>query len=128
MPFYTINIGFFLLFQTVLRIFLIIFDKLYIFVLNIRPEWKKMRNRYLDLQKKKMKEFKQYLNRQRFAPRGYDKNLRKINVEIPQIKDEPKEKLEFVSGVIVKVKLPEPIIDAKKIKVSNGRENIGSQC
>ncbi|CAG9854708.1 unnamed protein product [Phyllotreta striolata] len=85
-----------------------------------KPEWKKMRNRYLDLQKKKMKEFKQYLNRQKYSQRNYDKSRKQQQTDVAQFKEEPKEnsapKLEFLPGVIVKLKLPEPVIDIKKFK------------
>ncbi|XP_072375387.1 la-related protein 7 [Diabrotica undecimpunctata] len=85
-----------------------------------KPEWKKMRNRYLDLQKKKMKEFKQYLNKPKFSQK-HDK-FKKGNIDNQQSsqeenqKEEPNVKLTFLRGVIVKVALPEPVIDAKKIK------------
>ncbi|XP_018567612.1 la-related protein 7 [Anoplophora glabripennis] len=76
-----------------------------------KKEWKKMRNRYLDLQRKNMKEFKQYLHKQNFTQnvtnnQDIDKNSEK---EIPP-------KLEYVPGVIVKLVLPEPCSDVKKLK------------
>ncbi|CAG9824166.1 unnamed protein product [Phaedon cochleariae] len=84
-----------------------------------KQEWKKMRNRYLDLQRKKMKEFKTHLNRQRFSQKNYDRQ--KLNKEdSSQPSDEtPKEdvaKLEFVPGVIIKMILNEPYMDSKKLK------------
>nr|XP_023015015.1 la-related protein 7 [Leptinotarsa decemlineata] len=84
-------------------------------------EWKKMRNRYLDLQRKKMREFKQYLNRQKFSAKGHirTKALKEeagqLVEEMPQREEEPV-KLEYVPGVIVKLKLAEPCMDAKKLK------------
>lgn len=87
-----------------------------------KQEWKKLRNRYLDLQKKKMKEFKQYLNRQKFSQKNYDK--KKSQPEEKDVKDskeneeviEEVKKLSYIPGVIVKLKLPEPCIDVKKLK------------
>lgn len=71
-----------------------------------------MRNRYLDLQRKTMKEFKQYLHKQNFTQnitnnQEVDKNSEK----------EISPKLEFIPGVIVKLILPEPCTDVKKLKV-----------
>ncbi|CAH0548128.1 unnamed protein product [Brassicogethes aeneus] len=79
-----------------------------------KKEWKKMRNKYLDLQKKKMKEFKQYLNRNRFSQRTFKKteNLEIIENEETGLAT----KLEYQPGLIVKVKLPEVCDDLKKLK------------
>lgn len=86
----------------------------------LKPEWKKMRNRYLDLQKKQMREFKQYLHKQKYNQRNFDAP-KKSSAENPDnlqenVKTEETTKIEFVKGVIVKVKLSEPVVDAKKIK------------
>lgn len=81
-----------------------------------------MRNRYLDLQKKKMKQYKQYLNRIKYGQKCFDKLKKTSDIEeiklIEETKTtEEKNKLEFIPGVIVKVKLPEPCFDVKKLKV-----------
>ncbi|XP_057670952.1 la-related protein 7 [Diorhabda carinulata] len=86
----------------------------------LKPEWKKMRNRYLDLQKKQMREFKQYLHKQKYNQRNFDgpKKNYSENTDNSQenIKNDETTKVEFVKGVIVKVKLPETVVDTKKIK------------
>ncbi|VEN55461.1 unnamed protein product [Callosobruchus maculatus] len=73
-------------------------------------EWKKMRNRYLNLQRKKMKELKQYLHKQSYNDR------KKNSKEEHATKKISKDLEEFVPGIIVKMILPEPCLDAKKIK------------
>ncbi|KAG5893145.1 hypothetical protein JTB14_000409 [Gonioctena quinquepunctata] len=81
-------------------------------------EWKKMRNRYLDLQRKKMKEFKQYLNRQKYS-KSHDRPMKEEGgqfLEEPSPEVEEVVKLEYVSGVIVRIKLPEMCADPKKLK------------
>ncbi|KAJ8974616.1 hypothetical protein NQ317_019361 [Molorchus minor] len=76
-----------------------------------KKEWKKMRNQYLDLQKKKMKEFKHYLQKHN---KKFDK-VKKTAKEQNTV-EEAVPKLEFTPGVIVKIKLPEPCVDMKKLK------------
>lgn len=86
-------------------------DKTFILsVLLFRKEWKKLRNRYLDLQKKKMKQFKQYLYKQKRHQREPNKTDEVKNNEVVQ-------KLQFTPSVIVKLKLQEPADDVKKLKV-----------
>ncbi|KAJ8968768.1 hypothetical protein NQ314_002117 [Rhamnusium bicolor] len=85
-----------------------------------KREWKKMRNRYLDLQKKKMKEYKQ-LRRQKSNQKNLSDNSKKPREDYSQPVEEEKyievaTKLEFIAGVIVKLKLPEPCMDIKKLK------------
>lgn len=74
-----------------------------------------MRNRYLDLQRKKMKELKTYLHKSKFSRQNY---IPQENPEQPKSEEgiQKMEKLEFIPGVIVKVKLPEPCINLKKLK------------
>lgn len=78
-----------------------------------------MRNRYLDLQKKKMQEFKKHLYKARFSQANYEEKNKKsqeITEEVRPI-EESVPKLEFVAGVIVKVHLAEPLQDPKVVKV-----------
>ncbi|KAL1516922.1 hypothetical protein ABEB36_000753 [Hypothenemus hampei] len=81
-----------------------------------KKDWKKLRNHYLDLQRKKMSEFKQYLKRQKYSQKNADKNTETTE---HIIKDEVKSevaKLSYTPGVIVKVKLPDPCSDPKKLR------------
>ncbi|XP_066148052.1 la-related protein 7 [Euwallacea fornicatus] len=93
-----------------------------------KEEWKKLRNYYLNLQRKKMKEFKQYLKKQKHSKNPEKDTLDKDRVyqytgepyHIDTNKDEQIEekipKLDFTPGVIVKLKLSEPCVDVKKLK------------
>lgn len=73
-----------------------------------------MRNKYLNMQREKMRQLKQHLNRAKFSQK---------NTEQPEIKkDTPENKtLEFVPGVIVKMSLEEPCSEVKKTKVRSHR-------
>ncbi|KAJ8949990.1 hypothetical protein NQ318_002400 [Aromia moschata] len=86
-----------------------------------KKEWKKMRNRYLDLQKKKMKEFKYYLQKKKFNQKYNMPKKERDDTSTPTeeqliVKEEVPDKLEYVPGVIVKLSLPEPCLDLKKLK------------
>ncbi|XP_044270387.1 la-related protein 7-like [Tribolium madens] len=75
-----------------------------------KKEWKKMRNRYLDLQKKKMKEFKTHLLKAKFNQAKYEEKSK-----APTTKTELK-KEDYTKGLIVKIKLAEVSVDTKKLK------------
>ncbi|EFA00619.1 la-related protein 7 [Tribolium castaneum] len=75
-----------------------------------KKEWKKMRNRYLDLQKKKMKEFKKHLLKAKFNQPNYEQKSK-----TPTAKTELN-KEDFTKGLIVKIKLTEATLDIKKLK------------
>lgn len=86
-----------------------------------------MRNRYLDMQKKTMKELKMHLNRQKFNKR-YESNknsqttYRKGNVKIEDSKkngeNTNKTGTHLIPGSVVKISLLEPCEENKKLKVS----------
>jgi len=105
--------------------------------LNFRQEWKRLRNKYLNVQKKKMKCLKQFLSRTRFGRKshfhrkdqlqhtngqnqeeqvvhGDDSSEEKTSVE-QQSKDQPRFK--FSPGLIVHAVLDEPVVDVRKFKV-----------
>lgn len=110
-----------------------IFSSVLVFKLNVkqtylciicRLEWKKIRNRYLDNQKAKMKQLKQFLHKKRFTNHGEVKQKgeqRKLNGSGTNTNTTAKEKQEvpFTPGVIVKIQLSESSQDVKKIKVSS---------
>lgn len=106
--------------------------------LNFRQEWKRLRNKYLNVQKKKMQRLKQFLSRNRFDRNSqfYHKNQlqyangqnqeeqvvhgdgiseEKTSVE-RQSKDQPR--FTFSPGLIVRAVLDEPVVDVQKFKVS----------
>lgn len=77
-----------------------------------RKEWKKLRNRYLDMQRKAMRQLKQHLNRQRFAYAYKEEPKEPVNSATPK-------KPEVIeSGTIVKIQLCEPCYESKKLKVT----------
>ncbi|ERL88996.1 la-related protein 7 [Dendroctonus ponderosae] len=88
-----------------------------------KTEWKRLRNNYLNLQRKKMRELKLYLRQQKYGPNEQSPNFAdagetaehgndKIELETPT----EATKLAYVSGVIVKLKLLEQCSDVKKLK------------
>ena len=105
--------------------------------LNFRQEWKRLRNKYLNVQKKKMQCLKQYLSRNRFdrnsqfhnkdhlqhanghnqeeqVVRGDGSSEEKTSVK-RQSKDQPR--FTFSPGLIVHAVLDEPVVDVRKFKV-----------
>ncbi|GJQ83913.1 hypothetical protein Trydic_g19851 [Trypoxylus dichotomus] len=93
-----------------------IFRELGLQVLS-KPEWKKIRNRYLDNQKAKMKQLKQFLHRKKFINHADTKQkTEEKNTNGTATKEKRIEELTYVPGVIVKIRLLEPCQDAKKAK------------
>lgn len=74
-----------------------------------------MRNRYLDMQKKKMKELKQHLHRAKYARRVEDTHANPADTNGKPTEEEGP-KIEYTPNVIVKVRLSEPCHDIKKTK------------
>ncbi|KAB0792205.1 hypothetical protein PPYR_14164 [Photinus pyralis] len=78
-----------------------------------KKEWKKMRNRYLEMQRKTMSDLKRHLHKQRVA----DFHAQKPKPREQPRRDEPPKTVQaFTSGVIVKVALSEPCVESKKLK------------
>lgn len=93
-----------------------------------KNEWKKLRNQYLDMQKKKMKQLKMHLNKRKFSNK-YDNRLktmetppRLMEAENNALEDE---KLKFIPGVIVKFKPFDVNLDAKKLKTDLKSQTTG---
>ncbi|XP_022920209.2 la-related protein 7 [Onthophagus taurus] len=88
-----------------------------------KHEWKKMRNKYLNNQRDKMRQLKQYLYKKKFSTKLDETKLKKSpytwedSKEVPESVPENniKPKTDFIPGVIVKTKFPE-LYDQKKIK------------
>lgn len=74
-----------------------------------------MRNRYLDMQRKKMRELKQHLNRAKYARQVEDANTNAVDIKSKPAEHEGP-KTEYIPNVIVKVRLSEPCHDIKKTK------------
>lgn len=79
-----------------------------------KKEWKKLRNKYLDMQRKcvrqiRMNSRRQYMNENRFGS-----STEKSEPQTLEVKPEPCP--EFEPGLIVKIILDEPISDAKRFK------------
>jgi La-related protein 7 len=83
-----------------------------------KRDWKKLRNKYLELQRSKMKQLKQHMRRTR-RNQWSDRNKMEIEHEenVDNKKEKPSSSLEFTPGVIVKVELHEPCTDIKGFKV-----------
>ncbi|XP_021942889.1 la-related protein 7 isoform X3 [Zootermopsis nevadensis] len=102
-----------------------------------KREWKRLRNKYLDLQKAKMKCLKQYLNRNQWNRNShvhhhdqlhnangqnqgkddYGDGGSEIQSSVKQ-ETEKKPKFTFTPGVIVHALLDEPISEVRKFKVN----------
>ncbi|KAI9565467.1 hypothetical protein GHT06_009259 [Daphnia sinensis] len=79
-----------------------------------KKEWKKLRNKYLDMQRKcvrqiRMNSRRQYMNENRFGS-----SIENPEPQTVEVKPEPCP--EFEPGLIVKIILDEPISDAKRFK------------
>ncbi|XP_034944207.1 la-related protein 7 [Chelonus insularis] len=88
-----------------------------------KKEWKKIRNKYLQLQRNKMKQLKQHLKKTRWNQwNSYDRRENKMEVDDnikkeeqnPQISKPPK--FTFAEGLITKIELDEPCSSAKSFK------------
>ena len=98
-----------------------------------KKDWKQLRNKYLQLQRNKMKELKQHLRKARWNQWGGGSDRSKDKMEVEQA-EEIKEKIEtgtetagvsgskpkfsFTPGVIVKMHLDEPCSNPKSLKVA----------
>ncbi|CAK1549432.1 unnamed protein product [Leptosia nina] len=84
-----------------------------------KTEWKVLRNKYLNLQRKHMKELKQSLQEKRWysgIPAPAASSVEIENVNAARDLDRPKQPLERTSGVFVKEALLEPCLDVKLTK------------
>ncbi|CAH1408121.1 unnamed protein product [Nezara viridula] len=100
-----------------------------------KKDWKRLRNKYLNMQKEKMKQLKKhiYLARKK-AENSKQNGAFKKNDKAPQqteiikekeITEEKKGGSSFTEGLIVKVKFSEPAVEVKELK--NGlRKNHGA--
>ncbi|XP_012263610.2 la-related protein 7 [Athalia rosae] len=93
-----------------------------------KKDWKILRNKYLDLQRSKMKSLKAHLKRARWNQwNNYEKfresdKCKVVKEENIENRDEPKtqksaERFTFTPGVIVRVELDEPCTDTKSFKM-----------
>lgn len=77
-----------------------------------KSEWKKLRNRYLDMQRKTMNVVKQHVYKDKFARTYKDKDF--FEPEVPD--SEQVAIKQFTPGLIAKLTLTEPCMDNKKLK------------
>lgn len=80
-----------------------------------KKDWKRLRNKYLDLQRAKMKQLKQHLRKVKWNQWG-DRNRMETDAVDDTKKVNPASKLEYSPGLIVKVELNEPCVDPKSFK------------
>ncbi|XP_014616882.1 PREDICTED: la-related protein 7 [Polistes canadensis] len=86
-----------------------------------KKHWKHLRNKYLELQRSKMKQLKQHLKKTRDQWNNFDKTKSdKEEIEekekISNIDKTTMRSFSFTPGVIVKIKLDEPCTDARSLK------------
>lgn len=87
-----------------------------------KKDWKHLRNKYLELQRAKMKQLKQHLKKKRNQWFNYDRT--KADKEETEEKEKvsvvdktPVRSFSFTTGVIVKIELNEPCADPKGLKM-----------
>ncbi|KAL1122000.1 hypothetical protein AAG570_003408 [Ranatra chinensis] len=84
------------------------YDKAQIFISE--KDWKRLRNKYLNVQKDKMKLLKKHLSQQQFRA---DKHKEQLAQEKKTSSDIPSS---YTPGLVVKVGVHEPIVDVKRFK------------
>ncbi|XP_047368970.1 la-related protein 7 [Vespa velutina] len=93
-----------------------------------KKHWKYLRNKYLELQRSKMKQLKQHLKKTRNQWYNYDRT--KSDKEDTEEKEkisaiDKNPRLSFIPGVIVKIELNEPCTDPRSLKAElKGNNNI----
>ena len=91
-------------------------------VLQIMPrtEWKRLRNKYLNLQRKNMAHskmrLKQFYDQQKNKRFSNQEEFEVEKADQDEEDDESKPKIEFTVGIIVKFVVNDPIEDEKKVK------------
>lgn len=78
-----------------------------------RKEWKQLRNKYLNLQKQKMKKLKEQFHRNRFV----NPVCTPLTENTSETEQEPP-RFQFTPGAIVNIELHDIVSDVKKFKVS----------
>lgn len=86
-----------------------------------KREWKRLRNKYLDMQKAKMQQLKQHLKR---AMWNQWQNAEKIKIDKDETNKKNAEKKDaprfsYLPGLIVQIDMESPCIDPQNFKVSN---------
>uniref|UniRef100_A0A6V7L5J3 La-related protein 7 n=1 Tax=Bracon brevicornis TaxID=1563983 RepID=A0A6V7L5J3_9HYME len=87
-----------------------------------KKDWKKLRNKYLDLQKEKMKQLKQHLRKTRWTQYSTgDKRENKMEVEENNFEEKTNPvpavaRFSFSEGLIVKIELDEPCTNPKSFR------------
>ncbi|XP_015589916.1 la-related protein 7 [Cephus cinctus] len=94
-----------------------------------KKDWKRLRNRYLELQRSKMKSLKQHLRRARWNQwNSYEKN--KPDKEEVEEKGHLKventnQRFSYTPGVIVSIEMEEPCVDVQNFKMElKGNTNV----
>lgn len=83
-----------------------------------KKDWKKLRNKYLNMQRQTMQQLKQYLSKNKFQRYTSERNRTENDKQETQ-SSERASKLEFTPGVIVKIDLKVPWEDKSSFKVIN---------
>ncbi|OAD53835.1 La-related protein 7 [Eufriesea mexicana] len=94
-----------------------------------KKDWKYLRNKYLELQKSKMKQLKQHLKKTRWNQwSNYEKNKPEREENDEKIKMSKQNvtttcRFSFTPGVIVKIEMDKPCIDSKSLKMELKNNN-----
>ncbi|XP_012286644.1 la-related protein 7 [Orussus abietinus] len=85
-----------------------------------KKDWKRLRNKYLELQRNKMKLLKQHLKRARWNQWNSHDKLKTEKEEAEETNNQKEQNtapsITFVPGVIVKIEMEEPCSDPKSFK------------
>lgn len=82
-----------------------------------RHDWKKLRNKYLEEQRKRMHEVKQQLRQVNIYKSG-ENEVENLEMQIEKKETSSECRVQFTPGVIVKLQLEQPVSNVKHFKVN----------
>lgn len=100
----------------------IIFIFIYLCSYFYRHDWKKLRNKYLEEQRKRMHEVKQQLRQVNISQsekyKSAENEAEDTGMQIEKNETSSECRVQFTPGVIVKLQLEQPVINVKHFKVN----------
>lgn len=86
-----------------------------------KRDWKRLRNKYLELQKSKMQQLKLHLKKTRWnydkTGQNYDKSKHEKDEKSSEIEKSCYGRTIYASGIIVKIEMDDPCVDPQSLKV-----------
>lgn len=79
-----------------------------------KQDWKRLRNKYLELQKSKMQQLKLHLKKARW---NYDKSKHEKDEKTSEMEKSCYGRITYAPGIIVKIEMDEPCTDPQNFKV-----------